>query len=111
MSKQISCLPRLALASWFCLAVAGIPALGAEHAFDGVYSGKRILTKGSPSGECPAQDDVSVIIHGDTLTFTNSALKKFPEAFYPNKNGSFGKTYTDENGTVVHYHGHIVGDI
>ena len=93
-----------------CL-VAGIPALGAEHTFDGVYSGKRVLTKGSASSMCPAADDVSVTIHGETLTFTNSALKKFTEPFFPGSDGSFGETYTDEGGAVVHYHGRIVGDI
>ena len=58
-----------------CLAVAVIPALGAEHAFDGVYSGKRVLTKGSDPS-CPAVDDVSVSIHSETLTFTNGALRQ-----------------------------------
>ena len=67
----------LASASGLCLAVAGGPALGAEHTFDGTYSGQRVLTKGS----CAAADDVSVIIHGETLTFTNSALKKFVVGF------------------------------
>ena len=65
-----------------CL-VAGIPALGAEHTFDGVYSGRRVLTKGSASSMCPAEDDVSVTIHGETLTFTDSALQKFTEPFFP----------------------------
>jgi hypothetical protein len=32
-------------ASGLCLAVAGISALGAEHNFDGIYTGKRSLTK------------------------------------------------------------------
>jgi hypothetical protein len=92
-----------------CLA-AGIPALGAEHTFDGVYSGKRVLTKGS-DGTCPTQDDVSVIIHGETLAFTNSALKKFLITFYPSQDGSFGETYTGEGGAAVRIGGRVVGDV
>ena len=94
-----------------CLAVARSPALGAEHTFDGDYSGKRVLTKGSAGPECPAEDDVSVTIHGETLTFTNSALKKFGIAFYPRQDGSFGSTYTDKGGDVVLIRGRIVGDV
>src|SRR5215467_1900967 len=93
-----------------CL-VAGIPALGAEHTFDGVYSGKRVLTKASAGSDCPAEDDVSVTIHGETLTFTNSVLKKFIQPFYPGRDGSFGQTYTDAGGRAVHYHGRIVQDV
>jgi len=60
---------RLAAASGLCLAVAGSPTLGAEHTFDGTYSGQRVLTEGSPSPRCPLEEDVSVTIHGETLTF------------------------------------------
>jgi hypothetical protein len=102
------CLPS---ALGLCLAVAGSPALGAEHTFDGDYSGKRVLTKGSAGPECPAEDDVSVTINGETLTFTNSALKKFGLAFYPRQDGSFGSTYTDQGGDVVRIRGRIVGDV
>ena len=94
-----------------CLAVAGSPALGAEHAFDGDYSGKRVLTKGSANSRCPAEDDVSVSIHGETLTFTNSVQKKITQPFDPGPDGSFGQTYTDVGGRAVHYHGRIVGDV
>ena len=62
-----------------CLAVAG-PALGAEDTFDGVYTGKRVLTKGS-GPQCPVEDDVSVAIHGETLTFTDSSFQKFVIGF------------------------------
>ena len=104
---------RVALASvlGLCLTVAGIPTLGAKHTFDGAYSGKRMLTKGAAGLNCPAEDDVSVTIHGEMLTFTNSVLKKFTEPFYPGPDGSFGQTYTDEGGRAVHYHGRIVGDV
>jgi hypothetical protein len=70
-----------------------------------------VLTKGSAGSDCPAEDDVSITIHGETLTFTNSALKKFTQPFYPASDGSFGETYTDERGRSVHYHGRIVGDV
>ena len=100
-----------AAASGLCLAVAGIPALGAEHTFDGVYSGKRVLTKGSSGPSCPNEDSVSITIDGETLTFTNSVLQKFAQPFYPGPDGSFGETYTDAGGAVVHNHGRIVGDV
>ena len=111
MWKQTFSSRCLASALGLCLAVAGSPALGAEHTFDGDYSGKRVLTKGSAGSDCPAEDDVSVTIHGEMLTFTNSVLKKFTEPFYPGPDGSFGQTYTDVGGRAVHYHGRIVGDV
>jgi hypothetical protein len=92
------------------LAVAG-PALGAEHRFDGIYSGKRSLTKGAAGPVCPSEEDVSVIIHGETLTFTNSVLKKFTITFYPSQDGSFGETYTDEGGAAVRIRGRVTGDV
>ena len=94
-----------------CL-VAG-PALSAEpeHKYDGVYTGKRSLTKGTASTTCPAEDEVSVTITGETLTFTNSALKKYTMPFDPGPDGSFGQTHIDEGGGVVHYHGRIIGDV
>jgi hypothetical protein len=95
----------------FCI-VAG-PALSAkpEHKYDGVCTGKRSLTKGTASATCPAEDDVSVTITGETLTFTNSALKKHLMPFIPGPHGSFGQTHTDVGGAVVHYHGRIIGDV
>jgi len=97
----------LASALGLCLAVAGGPALGAEHTFDGTYSGQRVLTKGS----CAAADDVSVIIHGETLTFTNSALKKFVVGFFVRQDGAFDQIDTDVDGDRVHIVGRITGDI
>ena len=89
------------------------PALSAdpEHKYDGVYTGKRSLTKGTASTTCPAEDDVSVTIIGETLTFTNSALKKYTMPFDPDPDGSFGQTHTDEGGSIVHYHGRIMGNV
>ena len=90
------CSHRLPTALGLCLAVVVMPALGAEPKFDGVYTGKRSLTKGTASPNCPAVEDVSVTIHGETLTFTNDALKEFTMPFYPRQDGSFGQTYTGE---------------
>jgi len=100
----------LAATLGLCLAVAVIPALGAEHTFDGVYSGKRALIKGSDP-YCPAEDDVSVIIHGEMLSFTDSALRKFRIGFYPSQDGSFGEISVGEGGDAVQIHGRVVGDI
>ena len=101
----------LAVGLGLCLAVARSPALGAEHTFDGDYSGKRVLTKGSAGPECPAEDDVSVTINGETLTFTSSTLKDFTMPFYPEQDGSFGQIHTGGGGTDVHYRGRVIGDI
>ena len=94
-----------------CL-VAG-PALGAdpEHKYDGVYTGKRSLTKGTASTTCPAQDDLSVTITGETLTITDSTLKNYTMPFYPGPDGSFGQTHVEGSGAVAHYHGRIIGDV
>ena len=99
----------IALASGLCLAVARISALGAEHTFDGIYVGKRVLTKGVAG--CPVEDDVSVTIKGETLRFTDSRLKEFIMPFYPDQDESFGQIHTGEGGTNVHYHGRVIEDI
>ena len=91
-----------------CL-VAG-SALSAEHKYDGVYTGKRSLTKGTASPTCPAEDDVSVTITGETLTITHSRLKNYVMPFDPGPDGSFGQTHI-EGDAVYHYHGRIIGDV
>jgi hypothetical protein len=95
-----------------CLAVAG-PALGAESTFDGVYTGKRVLTKDSnPSNpSCVTAEDVSVTIQGTTLAFTNSALRNFPIEFNPHQDGSFNEIYVDAGGRSVTIQGRIIGDV
>jgi hypothetical protein len=109
--EEMSRSHRLVAAVLLCLAVAGIPALAAEHTFDGVYSGKRVLTKGTAGPRCPAEDNVSVTIHGATLTFTNSELKQFALSFYPRQDGSFGEIYQGEGGTTVNIRGRVIGDV
>jgi hypothetical protein len=89
-----------------CLAIGG-PAQGAGDAFDGVYTGKRVLTKG-PSPPCPDEEDVSVTIKGETLSFTNSALRAFVLHFEPHPDGSFGQIYV--GGAAVLIQGRISGD-
>jgi hypothetical protein len=111
MSEEKSRSRRLAAALGLGLAIAGIPALGAEHKFDGVYVGKRSLTEGSTSSFCPAEEDVSVIIQGDTMSFTDRAFKKFAISFYPSQDGSFGEIYTGEGGGAVRIRGRVVGDV
>jgi hypothetical protein len=112
MSKEMSRLRRLAaVASGLSLAVAGISAVATENRFDGVYSGKRVLTKGAVSVECPAEDNVSLTIHGDTVTFIDTEFEKFTQPFDPDQDGSFGETSNAEGGITVHYHGRIVGGV
>ena len=93
-----------------CL-VAGPALSAAEHKYDGDYTGKRSLTKGTASATCPAEDDVSVTITGEMLTFTNSAFKKYIMPFYPGPDGSFGETHIDKGGGFARYHGRIIGDV
>jgi hypothetical protein len=47
-----------AIYGMICLAITG-PASAAGNTFDGVYTGKRLLTKGPTSAQCPAEDPVS----------------------------------------------------
>jgi hypothetical protein len=93
-----------------CIPAGVTLALGAEHSFDGVYSGKRVVIKGSDP-HCPAEDDVSVTIRGEMLSFTDSALNKFPIGFYPSQDGSFGGISSGEGGDAVQIHGRVVGDV
>jgi hypothetical protein len=58
------------------------------------------LVKG-PSGQCPAEEDVSATITGETLIFTNSALQNFAVGFNPRQDGSFHSIYADRGGATV----------
>jgi hypothetical protein len=103
---------RSVLTGLSILALVAGSALSAEpgHKYDGVYTGTRSL-KGTASTECPAEEDVSVTIHGEWLTFTNRALKNFTLPFEPDQAGSFGQILTGPDGIVVNYHGQMTGDI
>ena len=91
--------------------VAGSALSAVEHKFDGVYTGKRSLTKGTASAACPAEGDVSVNIDGEILTFTNGTVKNYVMPFDTRLNGEFGEIHVDESGAEVHYHGRITGDV
>jgi hypothetical protein len=95
------------------LALIAGPALSDEpdHKYDGMYTGERLLKKGEVSDYCPAKEDVSVTIHGETLTFTNSKLQNYILPFDPHQDGSFGETHNDASGATVWYHGQITGDL
>jgi hypothetical protein len=69
-----------------------------------------LLINGSGS-TCPAKENVSINIHGQTLTFTNSALKKFAITCNPSQDGSFGETYVDEGGDTVEIQGRVIGNV
>ena len=93
-----------------CLVAGSALSAEPEHKYDGVYTGKRSLTKGTASTTCPAEDDVSVTITGETMTFTDRILKNYVVPFDPGPDGSFGETHI-EGGFVGHYHGRIIGDV
>jgi hypothetical protein len=91
-----------------CLAVVAGPVLSADDTFDGAYTGKRVLTK-VLGPQCLAEGDVSVTIHGETLTFTNSALPNFLIAYNPDPDGSFSQVYVDIGGDTVTIQGRVTG--
>lgn len=106
--------PEHRLITWgigaiICLAATG-PVLRAESTFNGVYTGERVLTKGS-GPTCPTGENVSVTIQDGELTFTNSVLQNFALGFDPHPDGSFTETYMDVGGAVVYIRGRIVGDL
>ena len=104
-------LRRLTSALGLCLAVAVSPALGAEHKYDGVYTGNKLLIKGS-GPKCSIEQDVSVTIRDQTLTFTDPNFPKFVFLeFYPRQDGSFDLVYVDAGGATVNIRGHVNGDI
>src|SRR5215471_17771211 len=88
------------------------PALSAEpeHKYDGVYTGKRSLTKGTASTTCPAEDNVSVTITGETMKITINK-HKYIMSFYPKPDGSFGQIPMSSGSGFVHYHGRILGNV
>jgi hypothetical protein len=103
------CLLASALCGMLCLANLG-PALGVENRLDGIYIGKRTLTKGS-GPMCPSEDNVSVNIHGETLTLTNSMVQNFVMGFHPRRDGSFRQSHVHSGGAFVNIKGRIIGDL
>jgi hypothetical protein len=90
------------------LAIAG-PVVAAGESFDGFYVGRRTLTKGPD--QCPTNQSVSLIIHGDVLTFTNSVLENFAIAVDIHPDGTFSDIYVDVGGDVTEIHLRIVGSV
>jgi hypothetical protein len=99
----------LVVCSLACLALAGPVAL-ADGPYDGDYVGKRVLTKG-PADQCPGEEDVSVTIHGNVLTFTNSALKNYAIGFDARPDGTFDIEHVDLDGGTSDIQGRIVGGV
>jgi hypothetical protein len=87
------------------------PVLSAGNTFDGVYAGKRVLTKG-PNRACPTEDDVSVTIKGSALQVTTSRLRAHPMGFNAHPDGSFGQISSGgPGGYLVFIRGRIRGDV
>ena len=84
-------------------------ALGAENKFDGLYTGKRLLTKGSEA--CQIEEDVSATIHGEVLTFTDRVMHNFAVGFYPRQDGSFGMISSALGGAAVLIRGRVAGGV
>jgi hypothetical protein len=89
----------LALSGAMVAAALAGAASAAGSTFDGVYTGKRSLTKG-PS-LCLREDPVSITINERTMTVTNRELKNFVIGFDPKPNGSFEKNYDDLGGSAL----------
>ena len=100
---------RLLVIAGICSLAAAAPTMAAD-AFDGAYTGKRVLTKSSGPA-CPTDDDVSVTIHGGALTFTDSVLPDYSIGFDPRPDGSFSLISTGLRGAGVLIQGRIVGDV
>ena len=86
------------------------PASSAENAFDGAYTGSRVLTKGS-SQLCVRSEGVSVTIRGGALTFSDSVMRDFSIGFDPRRDGSFGLISTAIGGASVFIEGRLVGGV
>ena len=53
------------------------------------------------SSQCPGEEDVSVNVHGKTLTFTNSQFHDYVAHFSPKPDGSFGGIYRGSGRPVI----------
>jgi hypothetical protein len=103
------CRMYLVVCSLACLVITTPVAL-ANASYDGQYTGKRVLTNG-PADSCPAEDDVSVTIQGDVLSFTNSELKDYGLPFNPEPDGTFTVDHMDASGGIVEIQGRVVGGV
>ena len=71
-----------------CLA-ASSTAFGAVSSFDGSYSGKSTLTKGSDS-TCPTTENISVTVRDGRFTSTDSNVQDVLSGLEIAQDGSFG---------------------
>ena len=94
----------------FAVACFGSASTGVAESFDGSYVGERSLTKGDPSA-CADKGAVSVSIHGETLTATDSTAKSYTMGFSPRTDGSFVQLSSDIGGAVVDIRGRITGGV
>jgi hypothetical protein len=102
---------RLAACSLACLVISiSTPVAPADASYDGQYTGKRMLTDG-PADSCPAEENVSVIIQGDVLSFTDSALMNYGLPFNPEPDGTFTVDHVDESGVLMEIQGRVVGGV
>lgn len=99
---------RRVLSLTACIALA-VRAFGAEN-YDGTYKGERVLTKGE-NGACVAKDPVTIVIHGDELTFTDSRVQDYTMSFTPEADGSFEQLSTTGSDAAVSIRGHIGGGV
>jgi hypothetical protein len=100
---------HLVVCSVACLAIAA-PAALAAGPYDGDYVGKRILTKG-PTDDCPANENVSVTIQDNVLSFTNSQLQNYAIGFFPEPDGTFTINHVDADGNTSEIRGRIAGGV
>jgi hypothetical protein len=109
MRRIPKCRIQLVVCSMACLAIA-VPVALADASFDGEYVGKRVLTNG-PADVCPAEENISVTIQGNVLSFTNNAMKNYDLPFNPAPDGTFTVYYVDESGVLAKIQGRVVGGV
>ena len=93
----------------FALLSLATPPAAQPVSFDGTYTGKRVLTNGDKTF-CPTEDNASVTIKGDNLTFTDSNAKDYTIDFSPRSDGSFSELSAIIGGAVVAIRGRINGN-
>jgi hypothetical protein len=105
--------PRGGAVLWICgICLAGLgSASAAAHMFDGVYTGKRVVTKG-PASRCSAEADVTITIKSGTVRFAvGSNRSSIVIRFEPRPDGSFRRLSRGIDGSAGIVKGRIVGDV
>jgi hypothetical protein len=91
----------LSVMAWYVMV---IPAFGATESYDGTYSGERSPINGA-TPFCVGRENVTVVIAGSTLKFTNREWQGISMGFNPGSDGSFGGAVEDPGGHVVDVRG------